>query len=96
MMQASIAALKARLSEYLQAVKGGEEVIVTERGKPVARLGPISVGEQRDVQLNRLIRAGLIHPPIRKLPRDFWDQPWPNDRQGRALAVLIEGRDQER
>ncbi len=96
MKQASIAALKARLSEYLEAVKAGEEVVVTERDKPVARLGPINVGDLRKVHLNRLIRAGLIRPPIRKLPRDFWDRPWPNDPQGRALAALIEEREQGR
>ncbi len=96
MKQASIAALKARLSEYLQAVKAGDEVIVTERGRPVARLTPISVGERREVHLNRLIRAGLVRPPLKKLPRDFWDRPWPKDPEGRALAALLEDREQER
>ncbi len=96
MKQASIATLKARLSEYLQAVKAGEEVIVTERGRPVARLGPIKVDARRDVHLNRLIRAGLVRPPIRKLPRDFWDRPWPKDSEGRALAALLEDREQGR
>jgi len=96
MKQASIATLKARLSEYLQVVKAGEEVIVTERGRPVARLGPINVGEQREAHLTRLIRAGVVRPPIRKLPRDFWDLPWPKDSEGRALAALLEDREQGR
>jgi len=39
MRRASIAALKARLSECVDAAKAGEEVIVTDRNKPVARLG---------------------------------------------------------
>lgn len=33
-----IAELKARLSLYLDLVKGGTEVVVTERGRPVARI----------------------------------------------------------
>jgi prevent-host-death family protein len=37
-MEASVRELKARLSEYLRQVAAGEEVVVTSRGKPVARL----------------------------------------------------------
>ncbi len=96
MKRASIASLKARLSEFLDSVKAGEEVIVTERGRPVARLTPISGGERREVHLNRLIRAGLVRPPLKKLPRDFWDRPWPKDPEGRALAALVEDREQGR
>ncbi len=38
---AKVSELKASLSKYLARVKAGEEVIVTERGKPVAKLVPI-------------------------------------------------------
>jgi prevent-host-death family protein len=34
--------LKDRLSHYLRAVRQGESVVVTVRGKPVARLVPVS------------------------------------------------------
>lgn len=34
--------LKDRLAHYLRAVRQGETVVVTVRGKPVARLVPIS------------------------------------------------------
>jgi antitoxin (DNA-binding transcriptional repressor) of toxin-antitoxin stability system len=34
---ASVAQLKAKLSAYLDTVKAGEEVIVTERGHAIAR-----------------------------------------------------------
>ncbi|MEW5934009.1 MAG: type II toxin-antitoxin system prevent-host-death family antitoxin [Bacillota bacterium] len=37
---AAIAELKARLSEYLKIVKSGTEVVVTERGNPIARIIP--------------------------------------------------------
>ena len=42
MKQVGVRELKARLSEYLALVKAGEEVVVTERGKAVARLAPLS------------------------------------------------------
>ena len=36
----SVAEVKAHLSAILEAVAGGEEVVITKRGKPVARILP--------------------------------------------------------
>lgn len=40
MKRINVAALKARLSENLRAVEGGDELVVTDRGRPIARLVP--------------------------------------------------------
>jgi prevent-host-death family protein len=80
------------LSEYLQAVKTGEEIIVTEYGRPIARLTPIRGAASGDARVQELIRAGLARPPIAPLPADFWDRPRPEDPEGRALAYLLEER----
>jgi len=90
--RASIAALKEHLSRFLDAVKAGEEIVVTERGRPIARLGPVGAEEQGDARLQRLVRAGLARPPLGKLPKDFWKQSRPKDDAGRSLTVLIEER----
>ena len=37
----SAADTKAHLSELLARIEGGEEVVITRRGKPVARLSPV-------------------------------------------------------
>jgi prevent-host-death family protein len=37
-MEASVRELKGRLSSYLQRVAAGEEVTITSRGRPIARL----------------------------------------------------------
>jgi prevent-host-death family protein len=92
MRRVSIAALKARLSEYVNAAKAGEEVIVTDRNKPVARLVPVAAPMRGDARVMDLVRAGLARPAVRSLPRDFWERPRPRDRQSRALAALIEER----
>jgi antitoxin (DNA-binding transcriptional repressor) of toxin-antitoxin stability system len=39
--------LKNRLSEYLRLVRGGERVLVTDRGKVVAELGPPGMSARR-------------------------------------------------
>lgn len=56
-----IAELKARLSRYLDQVKSGQEVVITERGRPVAKLVPLRSTERGESRRERLARAGLLH-----------------------------------
>jgi prevent-host-death family protein len=51
--------LHDRLSEHLDRVALGAEVVVTRRGKPIARLS----GIDRTDPLDDLVRRGLITPP---------------------------------
>jgi prevent-host-death family protein len=60
--KANVAQLKARLSEYVRQVKSGAEIIVTERGVPVARLVPLDPDERRASREQRLIRSGVLRP----------------------------------
>lgn len=53
--------LRADLSRFVKRVRAGEEILVTDRGKPVARLVPAS-GESK---LDRLVAAGLVTPARR-------------------------------
>ncbi|MGI9156965.1 MAG: type II toxin-antitoxin system Phd/YefM family antitoxin [Marmoricola sp.] len=60
--------LKNRLSAHLDRVKDGEEIMVTEHGRPIARLSP--VGPDVDL-MTALIDAGVVRPPQagdRRLP----------------------------
>ena len=50
--------LHDRLSEYLERVEGGGEIVVTRRGRPVARLS--GLGER---PLDSLARRGLVRMP---------------------------------
>ncbi|MBI4862135.1 MAG: type II toxin-antitoxin system prevent-host-death family antitoxin, partial [Candidatus Riflebacteria bacterium] len=60
MKRAAVSQLKASLSEFLGRVKAGEEVIVTERGKPIARLVPIGPAHSAPVALLELQKQGLL------------------------------------
>lgn len=51
--------LKNNLSRYLGRVRRGEEVVVTDRGRPVARLLAVGVPVDR---LADLMEAGLVRP----------------------------------
>ncbi len=42
MVTVNLAKAKARLSELLDKVEAGEEIIITRHGRPVAHLSPVS------------------------------------------------------
>ncbi len=96
MKRASIASLKARLSQYLDAVKAGEEIIVTDRNTPVARLVPVSGAARQEARVKWLIRAGLARPGTGRLPAKFWTLPRPKGKGEEALRALLEEREEGR
>ena len=60
--------LKNQLSSYLDRVKAGEEITVTEHGRPIARLTATSPEVDRRAAL---IEAGIVRPASatrRRLP----------------------------
>jgi antitoxin (DNA-binding transcriptional repressor) of toxin-antitoxin stability system len=73
--------LKNRLSEYLRLVRGGEDILVTDRGEVVAELRrPGRYQEETPYPaLNELIRKGVVRPG---LPND----PSLYRRLGRLLS----------
>ncbi len=85
-----VAELKSRLSEYLAQVKAGEEVLITDRGAPVAKL--VRTGEAMGQHMEELVRRGIVKPGTGKLPPSFFDEPKPEDKDGSVLEALIEER----
>lgn len=93
MRQATIAQLKARLSEFVAAVKEGEMVVVTERGRPVARLVPLEETMELDARASALVRAGVLRRPERRLSRAaFLRAERPADPDAGLLAAVMAER----
>lgn len=57
-MDVAVRELKAKLSAYLQRAAAGERITVTDRGRPVAVLGPLVGG----VDLEAAAEAGWLTP----------------------------------
>jgi prevent-host-death family protein len=57
-MDIGIRELRGSLSEYLARVRAGDELVVTDRGKAIARIVPIAGGRA----LDRAIADGLVTP----------------------------------
>jgi len=89
----SVSALKARLSAFLEIVRRGEEVLVTDRGRPIARLAPVVGAPSIEGRRGELIRTGRMRAPRAKLPRDFLDRKRPADPKGKGLAALLAERE---
>jgi prevent-host-death family protein len=72
----NVAEAKARLSEILERVSQGEEILLTRRGKPVARVLPAAPAE-----LPSILGAGRQDPNINHevVAGDDWWQPLPDD-----------------
>jgi len=76
MTTVGIAELRQNLSRYLRMVERGDRLVVTDRNRPVAELGP-PPATGRD--LDRLIAAGRLNRPLRKglpEPLDFGGDPY--------------------
>jgi prevent-host-death family protein len=78
--------LKNNLSRYLEQVGSGIEVVVTDRGRPIARLHGID-DHSRD-KLSTLIAAGLVRPPTSKVRQ----RPVPLPSSGPVSELVGEQR----
>lgn len=65
--EAGVRDVKNHLSAYLARVRDGEEIVITDRGRPVARLTSVEPEVDR---LQALIEQGVLKPPtaLRSLP----------------------------
>jgi prevent-host-death family protein len=79
-----VAELRRNLSVYLRRVERGERLVVTDRNRPVAELGPpASTG----AELDRLIAEGRVSPPLRRgLP-----EPLQLNGDPHALSSALDG-----
>lgn len=53
--------LRAHLGDWLDRARSGEEIVITDRGVPVARL----IGMDTTTLIERLTQEGLISKPAR-------------------------------
>jgi prevent-host-death family protein len=55
-------------SKAIKAVRAGQEVVLTERGQPIAIIKPITKAQEPEAALTRMADEGLITLPTRKGP----------------------------
>jgi prevent-host-death family protein len=92
MRTTGVTELKASLSEILAQVKSGEDVLITEHGRPIAKIVPLPSWDT-DAATEELVRKGILKPPERPLDVEaFLRLPRPEDPDGLVLQALLEER----
>jgi prevent-host-death family protein len=86
MRQVRIAELKARLSEYLRAVRRGETIAVLDRETPVAQIVPV-----RDRTVLRVRKPAPGTPPLNRV-----SLPKPLKTRFDVVQLLLEERQPRR
>jgi prevent-host-death family protein len=88
-MEIGVRQLRAELSRWVAYARQGYEVVITDRGRPVARLTALPGADA----LTRLVDAGLLTGASR--PKQTLDRPTVRPRAS-VSDLLIEQRDRDR
>ena len=67
-------------------------MVVTDRGRPVARLAGLEGDRALEGRTEELVRSGLARGPARPLELGFLEAPRPADPEGRSLESVLEER----
>ncbi len=83
-----------QFSKAVKAVKEGKEVILTERGKPIAVIKPLSQAKTVAATIRRLEAEGILRPALKRGPMPVWRSPV--RIKGKPLSETIrEERDED-
>jgi prevent-host-death family protein len=83
-----------QFSKAMKAVKAGKEVILTERGKPIAVIKPLEQAKGEDAIIQRLEAEGILRPALKRGPMPVWRSPV--RIKGKPLSETIrEERDED-
>jgi prevent-host-death family protein len=99
MKTATITEAKNRLSALIDRVRHGETIVITDRGRPVARLvsAVIEAADDPEGRLTRLERAGAVRRATAPPPRALILRTLPKlKKPAGVLAALLEERRQGR
>lgn len=87
-MDVAVSELRAHLSDYLDQARGGDEVVITDRGVPIARL----LGLTATATLERLATEGVIGRAAAAARPRAVGQPRPQPRRPIADHVSDQRR----
>lgn len=95
MKSVNIAELKNHLSEYLNVVKAGEEILVRDRNQPVARIVPLARSRDEDDELLALASQGKLRLGDGVLDESFWKMPAPRVSAAALRRAVQQERDED-
>jgi prevent-host-death family protein len=88
----NIADLRNRLTQYLQEVRAGAEIVVRDRQRPIAKIVPFTVDDD-EADDAALIAGGLMRKGSGTLPPSFWKARRPRMTMRTAASAVRADRD---
>jgi prevent-host-death family protein len=84
-----------KFSQAIKAVKEGKEVILTERGKPIAVIKPLQQTKNVEAVIRRLEAEGILRPAAKRgpMPPPTWK---PIRIKGKPMSQTISEERDER
>ena len=82
-------------SKAMKAVKQGKEVVLKERGKPIAVIKPLDPKEDQEAVILRLEAEGILRPALKRgpMPKPTWK---PIRVKGKLMSQTISEERDER
>jgi len=91
---ANVEELRAALRRYLAQVQAGEQVVVTDQGREIARLVPSTGPNLQALDFGAMVATGLLIPPEEQPSPDFWSLPRMPDPENLLLNALLADREE--
>jgi prevent-host-death family protein len=85
-MQIGLREANQRFSQLMKAVRGGKEVLLTERGRPLAVVRPIRGSNETDSAIQRLETTGFLRPAGKRASLPAWN---PRPVRGEPLSKTV-------
>lgn len=96
MQAVNIAELKNNLSSYLETVRRGEEIVIRDRNRAIARIVPIDNLNDYAAEEAELIASGILRlPENEELPASFLKKKLTPVKIGRVAKVIRDERDED-
>ena len=94
MRSTNIADLRNHLTKYLKEVRAGEEIVVRDRQRPIARIVPFTVDDD-DMDDAALIASGLMRKGSGRIAASFWKARRPPVTLEQVVAAVSGDRDED-
>jgi prevent-host-death family protein len=87
--------LQTNLIAWLERVRAGEEVLVSDLNRPIARLLPVEISDEVEAEELGMASAGLVRLPAEELPESFWEMEAPVVAMEDIVAAVRAERDED-
>lgn len=92
-MQIGLRDANQQFSRLMKAVRRGREVLLTDRGKPLAVVKPIPSDDETEAIVQRLEAVGVLRPASKRATLPAWN---PRKLRGVPLSETVHEERDER